>query len=137
MLAYNAIKTRRARTVLILDDDIGFAFWCGHLLIDGGYFAVTALSVSDAITLIDTFRLQLDVLVFNPLIPGVGEFVNDLHEFQKQLGVIVAIESPSDLAQWSTSTCTTKLKPSVADDNEAAGWLTAVDLLLTESPARR
>ena len=104
--------------------------------IAAGYLAVPALSVSDAIALIDSFNLQLDGLVFNPMLPEAAEFVSDLHDFQEELKVIVAVESSLDLAGWSSSTYTTKLKPSMGNENEAAGWLTTVDLLLLGPPTR-
>src|SRR5579862_1947430 len=59
------------KTVLILDDDLRFGFWLGHLL-DAAtvYSALPARSVPDATLLVRQLNLKVDVLVINLALTG-------------------------------------------------------------------
>lgn len=73
-------------TILILDDDLGSAFWLGQLLA-GGCEVVPAKSVREAVTLISRFRLTIDLALVNPAIPGSSEFTRGLRKSQGRLRV--------------------------------------------------
>ena len=74
-------------TILILDNDLGFAFWLGQTLSAPHCTALPALNVAEAIALIGHFKLKIDFLIMNPALPGAVEFTRALRKEHKQLRV--------------------------------------------------
>jgi DNA-binding response OmpR family regulator len=60
------------KTALIVDPDIGFGFWLARGLDQSHYQSFPAKSVADASALIQELRLQVDLLILDPALPGVG-----------------------------------------------------------------
>ena len=65
-------------TILILDNDLGFAFWLGMTLTAPHCAAFPAQSVGEASALISAFNLKIDFLIMNPAVPGASEFTHAL-----------------------------------------------------------
>ncbi len=63
------------KTVLIVDEDLGFVFWLGRILDNAGYEALPAKTVQDAASLLSQYPVSLDLLVINPACPGALEFI--------------------------------------------------------------
>jgi DNA-binding response OmpR family regulator len=87
-----SIPERHARwsvvaTIVILDDDLGFLFWLGQALSAPQCRALPAVTVAEAAALIDHFKLEVNLLIMNPAIPGAVEFSHALRKQQKQLRV--------------------------------------------------
>jgi hypothetical protein len=64
-----------AKSVVIIDDDLGFVFWLGGLLGKAGYPAWPARSVADAAELLEELHTGLDLLIINPRVDGAAEFL--------------------------------------------------------------
>jgi len=84
------------KTVLILDDDLRFGFWLGHLLDAAAYSALPAKSVPDAMLLVRQLNLKVDVLVINLALAGAVDFIAALQGSHQALQVIGVL---SDSAQ--------------------------------------
>ena len=65
-------------TILILDNDLGFAFWLGMTLTAPHCAAFPAQSVGEASAMISAFNLKIDFLIMNPAVPGASEFTRAL-----------------------------------------------------------
>ena len=53
------------KTILIIDDDLGFVFWLGQLLADTGYRVLPAKDFSEASGLFSQLNTEIDLLVMN------------------------------------------------------------------------
>ena len=78
-------------TILILDNDLGFAFWLGHTLSAPHCSAFPAKSVDEASALIGSFQLKIDFLIMNPAIPGATEFARALQQSQRHMRVATLV----------------------------------------------
>lgn len=119
-------------TVLIADHDLGFVFWLGKTLGEAGYQCLPAKSVSDAAQL--AARFEINVLVVNPALAGVEDFVRSLRLSQGQLEVIAlnGVE-PLEIEDLYAS----EQKPSTIDELATIRWLTLVQLALAQSAGSR
>lgn len=131
-IAHHAIGSRVVKTVLVLDSDVGFVFWCGHALTTAGYLAMAALSVPEAIALVDRLNLKLDALIVAPTMSEAKEFVGCLRDSRRSVRVIAAIEAPAELEGWALGVEAVRFKPAVANDDEALGWLTVLKFVLSD-----
>ena len=72
---------------MILDDDLGFVFWLGQALSASQCKALPAVTAAEAAALIAHFKLQVNLLIVNPAIPGAVEFASALRKEQRQMRV--------------------------------------------------
>jgi hypothetical protein len=128
------LGVKSVKTVLILDADVGFVFWCGRLLTAAGYRAMAAVSVPEAITLTAELNLELDLLIVSPTISGAPGFVDRLRQTQKHVSVLAAIQSLAELEGRFLEVEAIKVKPTVGGEDEEFRWRTAVQLLLSSAP---
>lgn len=84
-------------TILILDNDLGFAFWLGQTLSAGNCEALPATNVPEATALIGHFRLTIDLVIMNPSVPGAADFTRTLRREQGHLRVAELIPESADL----------------------------------------
>ena len=77
-------------TILILDDDLGSAFWLSQMFA-GGCEVVPAKTVAEAFALIRRFRLTIDLALVNPAIPDSTEFTRALRKTQGRLRVATLV----------------------------------------------
>ncbi len=108
-------------TVLIVDDDLHFAFWLGQTLDGAGYESLPAKSTPDATALLAELKVPIDVLVLNPALPGSVDFVRALRSVHGNLKVICldgeVDGEPLPIADaWRS-------KPDVVDELSALEWL--------------
>jgi hypothetical protein len=113
-------------TVLVLDSDIGFVFWCGYVLTGAGYLAVPALSVPAAIAVVGRLNLRLDALIVNPTLSGMADFIGNLRHSQLQVRVIAAIEAQPEPKGWLPGIEAVRFKPTIASEGDAFGWLSVL-----------
>ena len=66
------------KTVLIIENDLGWVFWLGQALDEIGYQALPAKDVADAISLLRELKSNIDVLIVNPTLKGVVPFIERL-----------------------------------------------------------
>ena len=80
-------------TILILDDDLGFAFWLGQTLSAPHCETLPAKNVPEATALIDQFKLTIDLVIMSPTVPGAADFTRGLRRQQGHLRV-ATLEAP-------------------------------------------
>ena len=114
--------------VLILDDDLGFVFWLGHLLDDTGYSALPAKSVPDAALLLRQLDTSVDVLVINTALPGGLDFMADLHRSQPGIRVIGIVNEPLGATRHPEIDAVHS-RPSILNEAAKVEWLQCVELL--------
>lgn len=74
-------------TILILDDDLGFALWLGQALSAATCRVLPASSVTEAAALISHFDLTVDLVILNPSVAGGRDFTHTLRREQGYLRV--------------------------------------------------
>jgi len=117
------------KTVLILDDELGFVFWLGHLLDAAGYSALPAKSVPDAAMLIMQLDLRVDVLVINLALAGAADFIGAMHRSQVDVKVIGVLNDPAEAAHVPRVNAV-QLKASRLSEAEKLGWLECIQRVL-------
>jgi DNA-binding NtrC family response regulator len=65
-------------TALIVDDDLGFVWWLGELLHEAGYGAIPATRAVDAIPLVKSLKIKIDLAFVNPSLPGAERMIEHL-----------------------------------------------------------
>ena len=80
------------KTVLIVDESLGFILWLGKVLDNAGYRAVPSLSIRDASKAIGAFGITIDLLIMDPGLPGAVEFIQTLRGEQENLGLVTLVE---------------------------------------------
>jgi DNA-binding response OmpR family regulator len=114
-------------TVLILDDDPGFLFWLGALLGELGYKTFPALNVPEALVCAQKLKLEIDLLIVNPLQTGAADFINTLRRSKGTVKVLALSDHQTvDLPVVNASLG----KPDQLDQNTGIRWRDAVERLL-------
>ncbi len=124
------------KTVLIIDDDLGFVFWLGHGLDAAAYTALPARTVPDAALLIMQLDLTVDVLLINLSLAGSVEFIAALHRSQRDVRVIGILDD-GQLAAHITGVNATHAKPTVFDDTSKNEWLGCIERILLNNGVHR
>jgi hypothetical protein len=73
---------------LIVDRDLGFVFWLGHLLDSAGYQPLPAKDVAAARALIDRFNVGINLVILAHTLEDAGDLVERLRRTQRELHVI-------------------------------------------------
>lgn len=120
------------KTVLIVDDDLGFLFWLGHALGAAGYEPLPASTPADAHSLLQHFSLPLDLLIVNPALPRIVEFVESLRSSHTALKIIAAASAGDTRIGRVDAYCN---KPAVPDEEAKSRWLEVVRHTLESRPA--
>jgi hypothetical protein len=120
-----------AKTVLIVDEDLGFVFWLGRLLTETGYQAWPARSGVEAAALLSEIGVHPDLLVINPNSEGAAAFV----ESQRRQADFktIAIQAPDEPPQEPASIDridAALVKPGRHNDLNAFEWTGVVDSLM-------
>lgn len=121
-------------TVLIIDDDVGFAFWLGQALDEAGYKALPAKGVSDAVDLLSEYKLEVDLLIINPALPGAVDLIPDLRRSQARLKVIASIEGAEQTFKVP-GVDRSLLKPVGVDETVRLNWLVTIHDFLERDSA--
>src|SRR5687767_6579465 len=88
---YKVPKVKKGRrTILILDRELGFAFWLGQTLDLSGYNAFPAKSCEDAAELLKHLKTPIDLLVLGSASAKTAVFADSLRLSQRQLKVLAA-----------------------------------------------
>jgi hypothetical protein len=119
-------KFEHVKTVLLVDDDLGFAFWLGQALDRAGYETWPAHSVPAAESLLATVRLPVDLLVINASLPRAPAFAADLGRTRAGLKVIAVYEGPDDVGQPFPEACAAHHKPKTIDTLAKLEWVQLV-----------
>lgn len=122
------------KRVLIIDNDLGFAFWLGHVLDAAGYSALPAKSVPDAALLVMQLQLKVDVLAINPSLSGSADFIAALHRSQKHAAIIGVLNDPQQVVRIPGLNAA-YAKPVVVDHSAKVEWLEYIEHVLYGSPS--
>jgi hypothetical protein len=119
------------KTILIVDRDLGFVLWLGHILNKSGSVALPATTIAEAAEMVSLLELRVDVLITAPGAVGVREFVEDLRLASPDLqlvGVGTEEDRPRDIpfpeAVW-------KRKPQGVDESTKWEWVTLIRQMAT------
>jgi hypothetical protein len=111
------------KTILLLHEDLGFVFWLGHILDQAGYEAYPARMVSDAFTLIADLCPQVDLVVCDPQMDGVGVLLAGLSHLQPSLKVVFVESSAFRTPTGLRVTSAVYPKPEHISESTKAEWL--------------
>jgi len=117
------------KTVLIIDADFGFVFWLGQVLGDAGWQAVPAKGFSEATALISQLRMEIDLLVVNPILTGAADFVHALRCSQPNLKVLVVLEKEQQVGPIQNADAIVR-KPLQVDRVAGALWTRIIEQIL-------
>jgi hypothetical protein len=114
------------KTILIVDRDLGFVLWLGHILNKSGSVALPATSIAEAAEMVSLLGVRVDVLIAAPGEEGVREFVEELRLASPDLQLVgVGIEEhppraiPFPEAVW-------KPGPRRGDEAIRGEWVTLI-----------
>jgi DNA-binding response OmpR family regulator len=114
-------------TILIVDEDLRFAFWLGRLLIGAGYRAWPARTGPDAITLLNEMGGKLDLLVVNPYSRGAEDLVDALRLHRKFKAIATRRRDEAPVLEGMDAAL---VKPHPIDALSAIEWIDAIDRVL-------
>jgi hypothetical protein len=117
--------------VLILDDDLGFVFWLGHLLDATGFSAIPAKSVPDAASLLSQLDLRADVLVINLALAGALDFMAALNRSQKDVKVVGVLNGPVE-ADGHKGVHALQSRPAILNETAQVEWLQCIQHVLAD-----
>ena len=117
---------KHVKTVLIVDDDLGFAFWLGQALDRAGYETWPARSVTAAKSLLAEVRLAVDLLVITASLPRAGVLANYLARNNPNLKVIAVYDNLTDGFKPFPKASAVHQKPQIIDTAAKAEWVQLV-----------
>jgi CheY-like chemotaxis protein len=111
------------KNILIVDNNPGFIFWLGTLLVGQGYQPWPASSPSDAISVGGRKALaRLDLLIVNASLPGVSQVIDHFRRAQAHLRVMAFGPQGNTLPGVNVWQPT----PGLSDDSAKREWVRAV-----------
>ena len=119
-------KLKHVKTVLLVDDDLGFAFWLGQALDRAGYETWPAHSVPAAESLLAAVRLAVDLLVINASLPRAPAFATHLGRRKAGFKVIAVYERPDDVVRPFPEANVVHQKPQTIDTAARLEWVQLV-----------
>jgi len=120
------------QVILIVDSDLGFVFWLGHAIDEGGWEALPAKSVTDALSLIGQLQTAVDLLIVNPSLEGIAGLVEKLLELNPNLKVIALLAS-GEKPVAGVDACVRK--PDRVDESSKLKWQQTIGQLLVRGRA--
>jgi DNA-binding NtrC family response regulator len=116
-----------ATTVWIVDNDLGFVWWLGEVFTEAGCRTLPALSCEQALALIKSLDLGIDLLVVNPQLPGVVKMLQSLSRAHPNLKIVAIGKASAALRPQASLE-----RPSASDSISRPEWLKKVRKLLKE-----
>ena len=117
-------------TVLIVEDDLGFVFWLGATLAEGGHFSLPAKNVTEAISLVRRLNLAINLLIVNPSVPGVATLKNELRR-PGSIPKVLAVGELEDGPPLHPPADAYQRKPGPVTQDAKVGWSALVEGLFT------
>ncbi len=111
------------KTILLVDSDLGFIFWLGHVLDAAGYIALPAKSVPDAIVLLVQHRLTISLLVLNSSLAGAASLVEVMRNLQARVKIIGINTAEGDTGGPLQGIDISRPKPERIDERTTRDWL--------------
>ena len=95
----NVIESEGGPAVLIVDQDLGFVFWLGEILIEAGCSVVPALDCTEAVSITEKLDLTVDVVIMDPGLPWVQHVLSTLTRTGRTLKIVAISDDKVD-AIW-------------------------------------
>ena len=118
------------KTILIVDRDLGFVLWLGHVLNKSGSVALPATTIAEAAEMVSLLDLRVDVLITAPGEVGVREFVEDLRLASPDLQ-LVGVGSVEDPRGTPFPKAVWKPRPQGADETTRWEWVNLIRQMAT------
>ncbi|MBZ5578895.1 MAG: protein kinase [Acidobacteriia bacterium] len=118
------------KTVLIVDSDLGFAFWLGQGLDEAGYHAFPAKNVADATALPDELKATVDLVIVNPALSGAAEFIETFRRRNEGIKVVGLRGDPTRLPAAAARIDLWCRKPESRHPFQRRQWIERVEELL-------
>jgi hypothetical protein len=128
-------KSPALPSVLIVDEDLGFVGWLGELFSEAGYRALPALNCSQAVSLIEKFKLDVDVIAVNEGLAGVAGMIGLLRRDHRPLKIVV-IRNPAGEGLAEIPAHATLDRPSGWEPISRPDWLKKVLSVLEQAEAK-
>src|SRR5690349_12901003 len=110
-----------APRILILDDDLGFLVWLGHMLAASGYLPIPAMTDAEAKGVVKELGITVNLAIVNLSLLTTADFLKTLKGGDPSLKVIAIQDSPPDTTEVGAY-----------HSRSRAGWLTTVRRVLGE-----
>ena len=120
-----------AKTVVIVENDLGFAFWLGHTLDGAGYNALPAVSVAAANSLVAELGIVVDLVVINADVADSASFISNLRAVRPACRVIALMDDPDDPPPFFPYVDLVEYRPAFVDGRVQSDWLDTVRLVLS------
>jgi DNA-binding NtrC family response regulator len=130
MIATPLGQYKIVKTVLLVDDNLGFAFWLGQALDRAGYETWPARSVPAAESLLAEVPLAVDLLVINASLPRAPAFATNLGRAKADFKVIAVYEGAADLVESFPKASAVHQKPQTIDIAAKLEWIQLVRVVL-------
>jgi hypothetical protein len=117
------------QNILIVDRDIGFAFWLGEILSNSGYLPLAGHDVPGALSLLDELNVAVDLLIFDPSLENAQGLIDALRQSNRRLRTLAVTDTPPGAIAPTASLG----RPRDAGDAAKAQWLSKIQDLLSES----
>lgn len=117
------------KNILLIDSDLGFVFWLGHILSGAGFEALPAKSVADAIALLSLLASQVDLLIFNPCVDAAASFAADLKRSDQRIKTMAVL--PEDMPSGLSDIDAYKRKTYKFDVSAQEEWLAFIRRVLS------
>jgi hypothetical protein len=82
------LKAGMRPTVLIVDSDLGLVMWLGQIFTDAGCHAIPALNCTQAVSLMRTVNVPLDLVAVNTGLTEIASMLRTLRHAHRNLKVI-------------------------------------------------
>jgi hypothetical protein len=121
--------------VLLIDDDLGFAFWLGKALDRAGYQALPARNVTDAVALLSDFQTNPGLLIFGGDQIGAGFLVALWRRRHKNVRVMRLLDDGEECGHPAFSADIEYRKPAGRKEEDSSELLFAIGRMLASEQA--
>jgi DNA-binding response OmpR family regulator len=121
------------KKVLILDNDLGFLLWLANALVQTGSEPIPAHNVDEAEQMLHELNTPIDLLVFNPGLPGARGFTEKLRCKHKHLLLLALGTDTGAFHTMVPDVRTLRRKPHGVDDWAKWEWVNTIRKMLRSS----
>ena len=119
-------SSRVGRTILIVDNDLGFLYWLGCTLSGAGYLPLPALNCEEAIHLVRRLDVRIDLLVIDSGMPGAGELAMGLGRACEHLKIIAVAGSRKEPVTELSAVEMPRVRRACEEAGLASHWVQTV-----------
>jgi len=115
------------KKVLIVDNDLSFAFWLGRALDQAGYDAFPARNVVNAIRLLKELKIVPDLMIITGACLGESSFLSELRQTQSGLTIIAVLDDPGLERGTFPRADLVEYKPAQIEEGALREWVGTVE----------